>query len=157
MQLCYRRVSVRPSFRHKPVLYRNDWTNRAGSWQGSFLPPIPYCVVEIRVSVNTELYPGTQFSGVENFATASDRVVNKTRDCRRLIRRSKRRRWTHIFIKRRSTVNSITSISCTTFSIQLSNRNNWQDFHWHSESCGPEAFCRQFSSTTVFNLPMRTS
>jgi len=32
--ICCRRVSVRlsvrPSVRHKPVLNRNDWTNRAG-------------------------------------------------------------------------------------------------------------------------------
>ena len=26
---------VRPSVRHKPVLYRNDWTNRARFWRGS--------------------------------------------------------------------------------------------------------------------------
>jgi len=28
---------VRPSVRHKPVLYLNDWTNRAGLWHGGFL------------------------------------------------------------------------------------------------------------------------
>jgi len=29
----------------KPVLYRNDWTNRAGIWRWGFLPPVPHCVV----------------------------------------------------------------------------------------------------------------
>jgi len=28
--------------RHKPVLYRNDWTNRAGFWRGGFLPSSTY-------------------------------------------------------------------------------------------------------------------
>jgi len=37
--------SVQPSVRHKPVLYRNDWMNRAGFWHGSFLLPILPCVV----------------------------------------------------------------------------------------------------------------
>jgi len=44
-----RRLSVRLSDRHKPVLCRNDWTkwatNRAGFWHGGSLPPIPYCVL----------------------------------------------------------------------------------------------------------------
>ena len=40
--------SVRPSVRHKPVLYRNHSTNRAGLWHGGFLPPIPHCVVTKR-------------------------------------------------------------------------------------------------------------
>ena len=36
-------LSARPSVRHKPVLYQNDWTNRAGFWYGGFLTLIPYC------------------------------------------------------------------------------------------------------------------
>ena len=38
-------LSIHPSVCHKPVFYRNDWTNRAGFWHGGFLPPIPHCVV----------------------------------------------------------------------------------------------------------------
>ena len=30
---------------HKPVLYRKDWTNRAGFWHGGFLPRTPHCVL----------------------------------------------------------------------------------------------------------------
>jgi len=37
--------SVRPSVRHMPVLYRNDWTNRAGFWQPGFFPPISHCAI----------------------------------------------------------------------------------------------------------------
>ena len=37
-------VLVFLSVRHKPVLCRNDWTNRAGFRHGGFLPPIPHCV-----------------------------------------------------------------------------------------------------------------
>ena len=36
---------VRLSVRHKPVLYRSVWTNRAGIWYGGFLLPIPHCVI----------------------------------------------------------------------------------------------------------------
>ena len=38
-------VRCRVSVSHKPVLCRNDWTNRAGIWHGCFLPPRPHCVV----------------------------------------------------------------------------------------------------------------
>ena len=34
---------------HKPVLYRNDWTNSAGFSHGGFLPPTSYCYKEIWV------------------------------------------------------------------------------------------------------------
>ena len=33
-------LSVRLSVRHKSVFYRNGWTNRAGFWHLSFLPPV---------------------------------------------------------------------------------------------------------------------
>ena len=70
-----------------PVLYRNDWTYRAGFWHRCFLPPsVPYPTPyyrEIQVSLKSK---GTFFreffraSGLEkNFAMASrSRVVNKT-------------------------------------------------------------------------------
>ena len=38
-------VIVCLSVRHKPVLYRSVWTNRAGIWYGGFLLPIPHCVI----------------------------------------------------------------------------------------------------------------
>ena len=38
-------LCVRLSVCHKPVLYRNDWTNRAGFRHGGFLPPVSHCVV----------------------------------------------------------------------------------------------------------------
>ena len=38
-------VAYRRECRHKPVQYRNDWTNWSGFWHGGFLPPILYCVV----------------------------------------------------------------------------------------------------------------
>ena len=43
--ICCRRLSVRTSVSRKPVLCRNGWTNRAGFWHGSFLPPVPHCVI----------------------------------------------------------------------------------------------------------------
>jgi len=40
-------LSVCLSVCHKPVLYPNDCTNRAGFWRGrgGFLPPAPHCVI----------------------------------------------------------------------------------------------------------------
>jgi len=35
--------SVCLSVRHKSVFYRNGWTNRAGFWHVSFLPPVLHC------------------------------------------------------------------------------------------------------------------
>jgi len=45
------RPSVRPSVRHKPVLYRNDWTKRLLACRLSSTHP-KLCCVEIRVSKN---------------------------------------------------------------------------------------------------------
>ena len=36
--------SVRLSVRHKPILYRNDWSNRTDVWHRGLLPPMPRCV-----------------------------------------------------------------------------------------------------------------
>jgi len=72
--------SVRPSVRHKPVLYRNVWTNRAGFWHGGFLPRIPHCG---NLGISENRPKGTSLWNfcheVWNFDTASRRVVNKTR------------------------------------------------------------------------------
>jgi len=40
----YDPVSVCLSVCHRSVFYRNGWTNRAGFWHGSFLPPVLHCV-----------------------------------------------------------------------------------------------------------------
>jgi len=68
-------LSVRSSVRHKPVLYRNDWTNRAGFWYGGFLPPIPHCALKTFGYLQKLGYfpSGTlsQTPDLENFATAS--------------------------------------------------------------------------------------
>ena len=63
--------SVHPSVRHKPVLYRNDWTNRA-VWHGGFLPTILHCLVRKLKKIRT-LRSGTLYHTLdfENFATAS--------------------------------------------------------------------------------------
>ena len=39
LSLCVR-LSVCQSVRHKPILYRNDWKNRAGFWHGGFFRPV---------------------------------------------------------------------------------------------------------------------
>jgi len=67
---------VRRSVRHKPVLYRNDWTNRAGIWHTGFLPSSPHflCYKEISVSPKIRVLPSETLSQTpdqENFSTAS--------------------------------------------------------------------------------------
>ena len=73
--MCCGRVSVC----HKPVLYRNDWTNPDGFGHEGFLPPIPHCVIgpkEIWVSPKLGYFPLGLCSkfDLENFAT-----VNRSR------------------------------------------------------------------------------
>jgi len=60
-------VYVYLSVCHKPILCRNDWTDRAR--RGGLLPPILHCVVRISGSSNRVLSSGT--FDLENFATAS--------------------------------------------------------------------------------------
>jgi len=48
--------------RHKPVLYRNHWTNRAGFWHGSFFPLIPHRVKGIWVSPKIRVLPSGTLS-----------------------------------------------------------------------------------------------
>ena len=67
------RLSVRPSVRHKPVFYRNDWTNRAGISHGGFLPPIPHCVVRKYGYRQNSRY----FLQTQKISPGVDRVVNK--------------------------------------------------------------------------------
>ena len=69
-------VSVQcPSVCHKPVLYQNNWTNRAGFWHGGFLSPIPRCVIRKFGHLQKFGYfpPETspQTPALENFTTAS--------------------------------------------------------------------------------------
>ena len=79
--------SVRLCVRHKPVLYRNDWTNRAGFWDRGFLSPIAHGVtITFGYLQNGALSSGTlsQTPELEKISSPQvDRVVNKTR----------RRRW----------------------------------------------------------------
>jgi len=59
--------SVHPSVRHKPVLYRNDWTNRA-VWHGGFLPTILHCLVrKLQKNKNTSLWNFVPHSGLRKF------------------------------------------------------------------------------------------
>ena len=81
------RPSVRPSVRlsdyYEPVLYRNDWTNRAGLGHGGFLPPVPHC--ELRIFgylqklgyFSVELCP--KLRTWKNSPRQIDRIANKTR------------------------------------------------------------------------------
>ena len=88
--ICCRRVSilfVRLSACHKPVLYRNDWTNRAGFWHRGLLPHIPRCVIRKYGYLQKlgyfplELCPKLRTWKIS--PRQVDRVVNKTRRRRR--------------------------------------------------------------------------
>ena len=78
------RPSVRPSVRHKPVLYRNHWTNRTGFWQGGFLRPIPHCVIrKYGCPQKLGYFPPGPCPKLRTSPPQVDRVVNKTRRRRR--------------------------------------------------------------------------
>jgi len=68
---------VRPSVRHKPVLYRNDWTNRAGfGMEASFhLSHTGFCGnfnISKIMALSSATLPQTQ--DLENFTTASQNI-----------------------------------------------------------------------------------
>jgi len=72
----YAVVVCRPSVRHNPVFYRNNWTNRAGfGMEASFHLGYPtLCYKEIWVSPKIRALPSgtlSQTPNLENFATAS--------------------------------------------------------------------------------------
>jgi len=47
----------------KPVLYRNDWTNRAGLPHETFLRPVPHCVLtKCRYLQNNWVLPSVTLS-----------------------------------------------------------------------------------------------
>ena len=115
-------MSVLPSVRllcHKPILYRNDWTNRAVFLAWGFLPPIPYCVVRKSGYLqNHGYFPQGLCPKLRTLISLRQvgRVVNKSR--RRRYRRSSllttpiRQSWQ--FTTSRSTVtpDSISAICC---------------------------------------------
>jgi len=68
-------LSDRLSVCHKPVLYRNDWTNRAGFWDGGFFQHYPtLCYRETRESPKEGYFSWTK----KILPRQVDRVVNKT-------------------------------------------------------------------------------
>ena len=101
-------LCVSPFVRHKPVLYRNNWTNRTGIWLGGFLTP-----KEIWVSSKISVLPSgtlSQTLDLENFATASRLrcqqlviiVDGRARAC-----------WRHLYDSRRVVAVYYKSINCS--------------------------------------------
>jgi len=83
--------SVRPSIRHKSVLYGNDWTNRAGFWQGGFLPHIPDCYKEIWVSPETRVLHSGTLSQTSDLKISSSKLEGYSRStCSKQPRRRRR-------------------------------------------------------------------
>ena len=78
---------VCPFVRHKPILYQNEWTNRAGFWHRGFLPAIPHCIVKkYGVSPKIRVLPSGTLSQTRTQKISPrqvDRVVNNTRRRRR--------------------------------------------------------------------------
>jgi len=78
--LWWRGICCRVSVRHKPVLYRNHWTNRAGFWHGGFLRPIPHCVIrKYGCPQKLGYFPPGPCPKLRTSPLQVDRVVNKTR------------------------------------------------------------------------------
>jgi len=87
----------------KPVLYRNEWTDRAGFWRGSFLRPILHCVVRkfgYLQNKGTFLRNFVSNSGLRKFRHGKSIVLSiKLIDapaCWPHLLRSTRNGWTHI-------------------------------------------------------------
>jgi len=102
---------VCPSVRHKPVLYRNDWTNRAGflAWR---LPSVSatLSVKVIWVSAKISALPSWTFSQTSDFkkcrhgksiALSTKLVVVDGRAC-----------WRHLYDSRRVVAVCYKSVNC---------------------------------------------
>ena len=75
---------VRLYVRHKLVLYRNNWTNRAGFWHGDFSPNILHCVLrKFGYLQKLGYFPVEVCSKLRISPRQVDRVANKTRRRRR--------------------------------------------------------------------------
>ena len=103
-------LSVCLSVCHKPVLYRNDWTNRASIWHAGFLPPIPYCVIrkfgllQKLGHFSLELCPKSgrrKFRHGNSIALSTKLVVVDGRAC-----------WRHLYDSRRVVAVYYKSITC---------------------------------------------
>ena len=76
--------SVCPSVRHKPVLYRNDWTNRAGFFEIEAY--ISHCVIRKCGYLKNRVLPSgtlSQTPDFKNFAMTSRSRCQQIRRCRR--------------------------------------------------------------------------
>ena len=76
-RMCCRRVSVCPFVCHKPVFYRNDWTNRADFCHGGFLPPIPHCQAGAKVGRHYRRY-GVPADAINVPADSASEIVKFT-------------------------------------------------------------------------------
>jgi len=117
--VCCRRMSICPFVHHKPVLCRNQWTNRAGFWHGGFLLPIPHCCVVRKFGYlkKFECFPLGLCPKLWTYKISPwqlDRIVNKTR--------RRRRQSSLLTTPRRQS----TGLFCS-----------WHNFDWHRTSHGP--------------------
>jgi len=150
---------VRPSVCHKPVLYRNDWTNRAGFRHGSFFPSIPHCVIwKYGYLQKTKVLPCLRkfvvnsglgkFRHGKSIALSTKLVVVVC--------------WRHLYDDRRVVAVYYKSINWShltpllrfVFVDLLYNLflYSWQDFDWHSASRGPSALAELLVYELVSHL-----
>ena len=130
-------LSSCPSVRYKPVLYRNDWMNRAGFCNGSFLPPIHPTLgcKEIWVAPKIRVFPLALCSKLTEFrkfrhsksialSTKLVVVVVDGRACRR-----------HLYDSRRVAAVYYTSVNCNPLTL-----------------LGPNVICCGWICCTTFGL-----
>ena len=67
---------VRLSVRHKPVLYKNDWTNGAGFWHGVFKFHLSHTV--LKANMGTSLWDFVPNSGLGKFRHGKSIALSTT-------------------------------------------------------------------------------
>jgi len=114
---------VRPSICHKPVLYRNDWTNQAAIWHRGLLPPVPHCVLcrfgyLQKLGYFLRIFVPNSGSFFHSKSIVLSTKLVDGRACRRHLRRSTRRGCLLYTLANCNPLNSIAPICCG-FVVQL--------------------------------------
>ena len=137
-------VVVCPSVRHKPVLYRKEWKNRAGFGKESF--PVLLTLwsgnsssFKIRVLLPRNF--AANFLDLENFAKTSRSCCRQSSSTVGLVDNT----CTTVVaryctsVDRNSLTSLLRSVAALLYSVFLQLCLSWQDFDRHSASRGPSA------------------
>jgi len=142
---------VYPSVCHKPVLYRNDWTNRAGFWQEGLLSP--HCVIrKFGYLRKLGYFPPRHFfpySGLSKFRRGNSIALST----KLVVVVDGQACWRHLYDSRRVVAVYYKSVNCNPLTrlwiCCTTCFYSWRDFDWHG---GPSAVAEFLVYATRYSL-----